>query len=74
MGHAVPQVPQFAASVWVLVHWPLHTVWPLAQPHCPALQLLPPVQALPQVPQFALSVCVLTQAPAHDVCPAPQTH
>ena len=35
----LPQVPQFAASIFVSTHLPPHSVWPAGQTHTPLVQL-----------------------------------
>ena len=52
----MPHVPQLAALVWVSAHVVPQSVCPVAQPHLPAVQLPPPLQAMPHIPQFRGSV------------------
>jgi len=73
--HALPQLPQFAASVWRFTHAASQAVSGAAQPvpeHVPAAHVCPWPQAVPHPPQFASSVCTFTQTPPHGVVPAPQ--
>jgi hypothetical protein len=67
VGHAFPQLPQFAFDVWTLTHAapppgpaPSHMVSPVEQPmtHAPAEHIEPPGHRLPQPPQLRGSVCV----------------
>src|SRR2546421_730258 len=52
--HALPQAPQFFASVMVLVQALAHTTCPIGQaPHTPELHLAPSAHALPHIPQLA---------------------
>ena len=60
---ALPQVPQFAASVCRFVQVFEQSVWPLAQAQAPLTQVCPLPQALPQVPQLAESVWRFLQVP-----------
>ena len=78
-GHALPHVPQFAASVprsaqyiapLVAFVQALYGI-PHVAVHVPAEQTEPAAHALPHVPQFALSLCVSTQAPPQNMPPAP---
>ena len=80
-GHALPQVPQLALSVFVFAQIgapppsppasaPPHNVSPCWQltAHAPFEHTWPDGHALPQVPQLARSVFVLTQVtPASPV-------
>jgi hypothetical protein len=63
-AQALPHIPQFARSLWRLVHAAgiPHAVWPAAHEssHAPMLQICPAAQALPHIPQFARSLCVFT--------------
>lgn len=64
--HAVPQVPQLAASDLVSVQPMLHAVSPVVQAavHTLAEQSgVAPLHAVPQAPQLAGSLVVSTQAP-----------
>lgn len=70
--HSLPQPPQLALSVLVLVHVVPHTVRPVAHVHTPLTQVSAPVHAFPHVPQFALSVAVLVHPALHDVSPVGQ--
>jgi hypothetical protein len=72
----LPQAPQFAASVFVLVQVPLHAVRPIVQvaAQTPALHTWPARQALPHEPQFFASVATSTQTPPQVVCPVAQPH
>lgn len=84
IGHALPHIPQLALSDCVLIHVPLQSRCPAAQPHAPAVHPWPAGHAVPQAPQFARSVCKFahnlpqsdwpaahTHVPAVQVCPAP---
>ena len=66
-----PQAPQFALSLWVLVHKPLQSISPPGQDraHLPDEQTSPALHAVAQVPQFALSLWVLVQLPLQLVSP-----
>jgi hypothetical protein len=66
-AHALPQAPQFVASVVTLTHAPPQAVWPTGHVHAPALHELPPPHREPQAPQFSGSDCSCTQAPPHAV-------
>jgi hypothetical protein len=56
----MPQPPQLAGSVLVLVQAPLQLVNPAVHSHAPAEHCWPNGQATPQLPQWFGSVCVLT--------------
>ena len=60
--HAVPQL--FAVDA--LWHVPPQSI-PVAHPHVPLWQTVPPVHVCPQLPQFALLVCSLTHAPLQSL-------
>jgi hypothetical protein len=64
---AVPQAPQFMASVCVFTHAVPQSIWPAAQAQRPAVQVCPVRQTVPHAPQLLLSVCVLMQALPHAV-------
>jgi hypothetical protein len=76
--HALPQVPQFALSVAVLVQLcpasPPQRVLPPGQlpAHAPLTHASVPVQVLPQAPQLLGSVFVVTHDEPQSVCP--ETH
>ncbi len=70
--HALPQVPQFAVSVFTSVHPALHFVLPVSHVHAPPLQVSPVPHAVPHLPQLAGSVLVFTHDPLHGVSPVPQ--
>ena len=55
-AHDVPHAPQFAGSVCVLMHTPLHDAYPVGHTHAPPLHDLPPVQTLPHAPQLFVLV------------------
>jgi hypothetical protein len=65
----LPQDPQFAGSVWVLVQSPLHTVWPGVQAHVPSTQLLAFWHALPQLAQFCASCVKSAHTPLQQALP-----
>jgi hypothetical protein len=83
--HAVVQLPQWAASVLVSVHAPLHDVSPAGQlvahdapvhdapGHTPSLHVAPAGHWTPQAPQFDGSVDRNTHAPLQLVAKFPQT-
>jgi len=50
--HGCPQAPQFAASEFVSVHLPLHSVLPGAQAQFPWMHVIVAMHALPQPPQL----------------------
>jgi hypothetical protein len=67
-GHTLPQVPQFALSVWVFAQYGCppsgeQSVCPWVQVsvHFPDEQTRPSGQTLPHHPQLALSVAVIAQ-------------
>ena len=68
-AHLVPHAPQFAGSVFVSTHFPLHRVSVPAHPHWPFAQTWPVGHACPHDPQFFASTWVFVQ-----ICelPAPQ--
>jgi hypothetical protein len=86
----IPQAPQLARSLAVLVHTPAQSVVGATQEHAAVTHEVPPVQATPQVPQLALLVWVSTHAlaqfvvgmeasgppssPVHDVPQLPALH
>jgi hypothetical protein len=78
VGQALPQVPQFMASLDVFEHAPLQLVYPVLQlkPHAPAphagVPLATPAHAVPQAPQFAGSDFVSAHAAPHCVVPCGQ--
>lgn len=53
--HETPHMPQLFGSERVLVHWPLHWVWPGAQVQVPLTQE-PSPQLVPHAPQLFESV------------------
>jgi hypothetical protein len=55
-AHDVPHAPQFAGSVCVLMHAPLHDTNPVGHTQAPELHVVPPVQTLPQAPQLFVLV------------------
>jgi len=67
--HPAAPSPQLLGSVWVTVHVPLQSVWPVGHTHSPATQVLPPVHFAPQPaggepvpePQLLMSVIVFVQ-------------
>ncbi len=71
-AHFVPQPPQLRRSTVTSVHWPLHSIWPMAQPHLPPMQVVPPMQAFPHAPQSRSSVFVSTHEPLQFVRPVAQ--
>ena len=74
-GQALPQLPQFAASVDKSLHMVPHPVWPVGQfVQVPALQVWLAAHAIAQVPQCSRSVCRFTHAPPQRMVPAAQTH
>ena len=60
-----PHRPQWALSVCVSRHTPVHTTSPTehAATHAPAEHCCPLGHAVPHAPQFALSVCVSRHTP-----------
>jgi hypothetical protein len=72
--HALPHVPQFALSVCVFAHLPVHVTCGAAQSevHAPLVQISAAPHAFPQAPQFAVSVCVFVHAWPHVVSGAGQ--
>jgi hypothetical protein len=65
-------VPQFRASLWVLLQTPLQLVRPAWHEswHVPLEQSWPAGHAIPQAPQFWLSLVSLTHVPEQLVRPA----
>lgn len=69
----MPQLPQFALSVWTSAHVALAPVphtrrgEPHAAEQVPPEHCSPAAQAVPQLPQFEESVCVFTQAAPHRI-------
>jgi hypothetical protein len=65
-AQAWPQLPQLAASFWVLVHAVpaslAHNEVPVGHAHIDCRHVVPIVHAVPQVPQFMLSVARSTHA------------
>jgi hypothetical protein len=62
--HAVPQAPQFAASLDTSMHAPPQQAWPVVHaapphPHTPAVQVSPGAHARPISPQCIVFVDVL---------------
>jgi hypothetical protein len=72
VGQLVPQAPQLAGSIAVLVQLPEQLVSPAPQlvTHAPAEHTWPETHARPHIPQFARSVCTSRQVPEQLVCPA----
>jgi hypothetical protein len=68
LAQTVPHVPQFALSVWVVVHEPPQFVLPTphAEAQAPALQTFVAPQTFPQAPQLLGSLLVSVQ-PASQV-------
>ncbi len=64
----LPHAPQFAGSLMVLVHRPLHVTKPVGQPiwQTPFWHAWPAPHAMPQPPQFAGSFVVLMHWPLHN--------
>jgi hypothetical protein len=67
--HALPQVPQFALSVCVSAHLPVHATCGAlhSEAQAPFVQVSDAPHAFPQAPQFAVSVCVLVHVWPHVV-------
>jgi hypothetical protein len=61
VGHAPPQLPQFAGSVVVSTQTPPQSVRPAGQLHVLDWQVRPPVQMLPHEPQLLLSLVTSMQ-------------
>lgn len=72
--HALPQPPQFDASLDVSTHDFPHSVSPTAHAawHDPLEHVRPAVQTWPHEPQFSPSLPVLVQLPLQTDCPAEQ--
>jgi hypothetical protein len=70
--HAVPHLPQFAASDCVSLQPLAHAASPDRHWHAELAQLCPLTQALPQLPQFALLLEISTHAEPHTAWPAAQ--
>jgi hypothetical protein len=66
---AMPQAPQFCASVAVSVQAPPHVVSPVGQAHAEAVQTVPPVHFVPHLPQLVESDVTSTHAPLQLVKP-----
>lgn len=69
-GHARPQPPQFAASVFTSTHALAQSTLPAGHDvvtHAPSLHDCPEAHARPQPPQCAASLSVYTHAPAQSV-------
>ncbi len=67
-AQALPQPPQFVASVIVSVHTPAQRVWPavlqgVSAAHVPPEHVWPEGHALPHAPQFIASVSTSMQVP-----------
>jgi hypothetical protein len=69
-GQALPQAPQFAASVAVFTQLEPQRVDPGAHPQAPFVQPLPAGHTLPQAPQLRGSLATFVQAPPQRVAPA----
>lgn len=69
VGQLKPQAPQLFGSFAIVVHTPLHEIWPPGHMQSPLLHE-PPVQVRPQSPQLFGSVRIATHPPAHSACPA----
>jgi hypothetical protein len=65
--HALPQLPQLAASEVVSTQavLPLHWTRPVAQAQLPLWQVLSLEHVVPHAPQLALSVAGVTHVPLH---------
>lgn len=61
-GHAAPQRPQFAGSLWTSMQAPPQRASPAGQRQAPSEQIWPGRQGFPQPPQFASSVRGSTHA------------
>jgi hypothetical protein len=61
-GHAWLQLPQWARSLFVSVHWPLQSSWPDGQPstHVPLEHTCSLLHVTPQPPQLSLSLSRFT--------------
>jgi hypothetical protein len=69
-GHALPQVPQLALSVFALTQAPEQSVWPVGQTQAPPEQIWVARHALPHLPQLSLSLASDAQVPVQLVRPA----
>lgn len=69
---ALPHVPQFCPSVWLLVHSPAQLASPPAHEQAPAVHALPAAQAVLQLPQCRLSELKVTQSAPHWARPLAQ--
>jgi hypothetical protein len=70
LGQTMPQPPQFARSVVVLMHAPLHGEVPVGHVQVPPMQLAPEGHGLPHPPQLRLLVIVSTHDEPHCVSDA----
>jgi hypothetical protein len=68
LSHALPQPPQFAVSVIVSTHVPLHSIPPVpAHEHVPCEQAWSAAQVVPHAPQFSTSELVSTHTSPHRI-------
>jgi hypothetical protein len=72
--HALPQLPQFFGSLWVLVQTLSQSLPSLKHWQLPAWQVVPVGHFVAQPPQLPLSDCSLTHAPLHMTSPPGQMH
>jgi hypothetical protein len=67
LRQALPQAPQFVASLTVLVHWVAHRTSAPGQTQAPPAQVSPSAHETPQPPQSETLVLVSTHAAPHEV-------
>jgi hypothetical protein len=73
-AHVIPHPPQFFASLFGSMHWPLHDSEPVGQAHAPPAHTWPPPHVWPQEPQLAGSFNGSTQVPPQLTKAARHTH
>lgn len=71
-AHCTPQRPQFLASAWVSVHWPLHSKSGALQLQLPAMHSSSALQVVPHAPQLRRSDVTSMQLPLQNDWPLGQ--
>jgi hypothetical protein len=72
LPQTVPHLPQFFASLFMLVQALLQAVWPVGQVQAPLTQVAPVAQVVPQVPQLVVLDRMSLHVPPQSPCPVGQ--